>query len=690
MGLIDGVFGKKALEEQRALTAQLEARLAQAEQRAAEYWQQKREAKDALAVEREAAAKDADSLRKRVAELETARSDEQERWRAERDDAERHLAALEQQALDLHRRLAQSESIMADIRSQRDELHDQRDRIAAQRSTEALQLQSIRRHLDAAARRLAYRALAAGVKALLLKRLTTRADDLLVSLEAQEAEWRDFIRPKLQKLEAYKELESLREELDSRGARLGEDERRLLKEAERLKQMGVTDRTFRDRLQALAGDATKLKELQRDLEARESKLSQASQQLAHARENLAARERDLADVRMRASRIDAQQAELARREAALQKAKLELRHTTLANQEQARAVEEKERRLEREAGRLQLVTDKNASLDGENERLRNLRAADQKAVADLEREMRRVHAAREQSESNVLALKEQLAKLRAKLGDWETWGHQDVIAYLLEHAATKPEFRADDLLCCMGSGPWSERVFIDLMQGDGHDVYEAPHPTIGRLVVGRRGVNLDLLDQQIDERSLQGLRIYSQEMWLIVLLTGIDPFEFESPELMQVFRDTHPVLRDLAAGDRSWPELCLPEEPADEEDDDGDPPPTDNFGVKESPLHLLGYRVGKSSGLSPKERRDILRQCYQQRVLAFSDDSPAAYRESWGRPCSAKRLYRMAWHIKVLIEGRTGSDPRKPVARADWIADFKWLKATLFREHRPRYQWPSI
>ena len=112
-----------------------------------------------------------------------------------------------------------------------------------------------------------------------------------------------------------------------------------------------------------------------------------------------------------------------------------------------------------------------------------------------------------------------------------------------------------------------------------------------------------------------------------------------------------------------------------------------DFGVSESPLRILGYKVGSSSSLSVAERRKIISQCLESKQLDFSSDSSEDYIANWGRASGAQRLYRIAIHLKSQADGRSGI--RSPQARQDWISDLKWLKAKYYSNFKSKFTWPD-
>lgn len=130
-----------------------------------------------------------------------------------------------------------------------------------------------------------------------------------------------------------------------------------------------------------------------------------------------------------------------------------------------------------------------------------------------------------------------------------------------------------------------------------------------------------------------------------------------------------------------WPLLSLGDGEIDDLSDGG--------LVSETPLHRLGYRVGRTSQLTPTGRRNVLKLCFQAKKLEFSSDSSQSYKQAWGTANSAQRLRRIALHIKFMIDGPVGKDPRK-YAKPDWTADLNWLKATYYPQFARRFTWPEI
>jgi hypothetical protein len=93
-------------------------------------------------------------------------------------------------------------------------------------------------------------------------------------------------------------------------------------------------------------------------------------------------------------------------------------------------------------------------------------------------------------------------------------------------------------------------------------------------------------------------------------------------------------------------------------------------GEELSPLSYLGYRVGKTNGLSPKARRRRLRACLS---IEMPTILPGKYRR-WGRPVTYQRYASIFNHLLMLANQRRGRSNYQ-FAVADWEADAQWMKA---------------
>lgn len=231
-----------------------------------------------------------------------------------------------------------------------------------------------------------------------------------------------------------------------------------------------------------------------------------------------------------------------------------------------------------------------------------------------------------------------------------------------------------------GDGPWDSALLDASLVDAGYQPSVLPHHKVEYVVVGRKGWSKNELLAQIEAREGQTLWIYSQEMFFAKLVTGRDPLESENTDLLDAFAKDHPALQWLMTLPEAWPNVTS--DVIDEVDVVGEYETT----VSESPLRILGYKVGKTSDLSMAQRRKILVECFESNDLVFSEDSDNDYIAKWGSGGRAQRLYRMATHIKSQAEGWAGK--RSEQARADWINDLKWLKERYFNTFKGRFTWP--
>jgi hypothetical protein len=260
---------------------------------------------------------------------------------------------------------------------------------------------------------------------------------------------------------------------------------------------------------------------------------------------------------------------------------------------------------------------------------------------------------------------------------------EEVLAWLFSNTEPDSLQVADGYLHLMGDGPWDNDSFGRIMKGQDFSVWEIADAEISHLVIGRNNWRETDLIAQIEARHGQTLRIYSQEMWFAAMATGRDPFDSDDPVLLDAFAKGHAALEFLISQEVPWPNIS--ENPSVDITD----VELGELGVLASPMHLMDYRVGKTSPHSEADRHAILDAIFSARYLPFGEDCSNAYRANWGSQKSAQRLYRMASHIKFIIDGPNGSDYRKSVARADWISDLLWLKKSYYRKAVHAFKWPN-
>lgn len=130
--------------------------------------------------------------------------------------------------------------------------------------------------------------------------------------------------------------------------------------------------------------------------------------------------------------------------------------------------------------------------------------------------------------------------------------------------------------------------------------------------------------------------------------------------------------------------------PTEINQEDGDLPEDEDTGVfvdvvhrdsdlelkGESALAAAGYRVGKTSGLSESQRRELLSDFFEYELDSSLIER---YGEVVGSPWSGKRLSYIASMIAYHVRMRKLNDPEKYVyAIEDWETDLAFLKETYF------------
>lgn len=286
----------------------------------------------------------------------------------------------------------------------------------------------------------------------------------------------------------------------------------------------------------------------------------------------------------------------------------------------------------------------------------------------------------------VISLQSDLEKVKGKVQKStgigaEIFSDPIVLRWLLEGATPDLRGVANGWLTQTGQGPWTDDSIIGIGRELGYEFWELPDREVEILIVGRENWSKADLLAQIESRQGDVLRIYSQEMFIAKLITGRDPFDAGDENLLLAFANGHPALSFLMTLSDPWPVICEGDRYSIEEVGRGD------YGVDETPLHILGYHVGATSDLSDSDRHELLSECFQTSSLQFTSYSSASYKKKWGRGLSAQRLYRIAIHIKYLADTQ-GLDKRKSVARQEWINDLSWLKKTYYKTYKNSFKWP--
>lgn len=109
-----------------------------------------------------------------------------------------------------------------------------------------------------------------------------------------------------------------------------------------------------------------------------------------------------------------------------------------------------------------------------------------------------------------------------------------------------------------------------------------------------------------------------------------------------------------------------------------------------SPLKNYGYEVGKSSRLSPEQRREKL---YSFWIARYGDRITDPVKTEWGAQKSNERLLAMRRHISAMAFLRY-KDPRKDTYRraiCDWVEDIDFLEAIYLSDGiKNKAKWPRL
>jgi hypothetical protein len=170
-------------------------------------------------------------------------------------------------------------------------------------------------------------------------------------------------------------------------------------------------------------------------------------------------------------------------------------------------------------------------------------------------------------------------------------------------------------------------------------------------------------------------------MFLTALLVGKDLFRTAENKTLLEFAVDHEALRCCIDEGFMWPAI-----------------PTATIArildpqieaVEESPLHEMGYRVGKTNGVPKSRRREILEVAFRG---ALPTVKSSAYMKRWGTPNSRRRLRRMATAIDWYIVQAMGRQKKRKhdmsVAIDEWSGDLAWMNDELY-EPWMRFHWPN-
>lgn len=302
------------------------------------------------------------------------------------------------------------------------------------------------------------------------------------------------------------------------------------------------------------------------------------------------------------------------------------------------------------------------------------------AVSTLENEIKKSH-------KTVFGLETRLKASEELNGSELVLRSSDTASWIIENAiATQGStsvFEGAKVLIS-GSGPWDEAIIRRWLNLVDCKTTSKKSKNVEILVVGRDECDLALIEQMIELRWGQSIKIFTQELLFASIISGRDPFDdwLDSGdqdlfEMMLRFGDRHPVIEYLINEEFPWPDS--------QEIKDGTR--TGEWKqVEKTPLVLKNYHVGEAGlklGLTEKDRHRILESAYLEEIPWVESDE---YMESWGEPGTRQRLARIAYHLSMLIRSRRNL-PNHLAARNNWQKDLEWLE----KYYKPlmRFRWPA-
>ena len=391
------------------------------------------------------------------------------------------------------------------------------------------------------------------------------------------------------------------------------------------------------------------------------------EELDEATEKLSAAQRELADseAEIRLRIIDSERSE---KKLAVERARLEKLSNELSD-------------LQARVGHFRGIEKALRTLEEEHTKVTRLYEAGKTRIRNLTAEKDQALQSQSSAEANAKKisrdLKDALNKL-ASTPDGEVIIRSfETVQWLVSQFEDPYERVVPKQVLLVGDGPWPIDNFTELLQEIGFEVWQnGCDADIEIVIVGRENWSESVIDAQIEERDGESLRVYPQELFVMLLAMQADPLEIADPESLLKFVDGHPVFEYLFNQEFPWPETAF---------EDG-PPATIGEGFDgedaSSPLYKMGYSVAQQVALTPSRRHDLLEETYAEESLPWciSDE----YMEDWGEANSRKRLRRIAWHLHLM----TKRFKRHMEAVARWESDLDWLKRTYYKPIH-RFRWPS-
>jgi hypothetical protein len=338
-------------------------------------------------------------------------------------------------------------------------------------------------------------------------------------------------------------------------------------------------------------------------------------------------------------------------------------------------------KLQKDVGRYRGIERKMKALEAEYLKVSKLYDTSKTRIRNLTTERDHAQEAYDTAESTARRvsreLRDALSKLSA-LPDGEVIIRSfETVQWLTSQFDDPHEGVVPKQVLLIGDGPWPMDDFTELLTDLGFEVWQdGCDADIEVVIVGRENWSETAIDGQIEERDGESLRVYPQELFILLLAMHADPLAFADATALLKLAEGHPVFEYLLAQEFPWPDTTF----------EDDPPATLGEGFDgedaSSPLYKMGYSVAQQAALNTVTRRTLLGVAYAEENLPWciSDE----YMEDWGDANSRKRLRRIAWHLHLMAKRFR----RHAEAVSRWKADLDWLKQNYYKPIH-RFRWPS-
>lgn len=247
-------------------------------------------------------------------------------------------------------------------------------------------------------------------------------------------------------------------------------------------------------------------------------------------------------------------------------------------------------------------------------------------------------------------------------------------------SASEVEWVPNDLLL-LGSGPWAKETLAAFLRDREFGISSAFDVDV-TIVLGAHGWSTADLDR-IKEYATD-LRIYTQELFVLGLVQGADPFTLVDDPQIEAIAYAHPFIQSLLQQGMEWP--IAPgwgTQPLANSEEVFDYSSYESYEWRSrSVLSDLGYSA-RENGAGEAARREALARALTEDL---SEVAAAGDLERWGAPKTVKRLAALVAFMLWLNRFQSAD---KPAARAIRLKDLRWLQAR-YDPTRNNFAWPEL